>query len=127
MDLPDRNYLLPSQPLVAKSYAIEDTVEAKSKLSLDLQTLLDNGQFADVTLTVKGNQWFCHKAILSARSPVFEAMFRHNDTQESHKNCVEITDVNADVFEEFLRYIYTEKALHLDQLAAELLSIADKV
>ena len=40
------------------------------------------------------------------RSPVFRAMFQH-DTAEAQKKEVEMTDVEPDVAERMLDYIYT--------------------
>lgn len=53
-------------------------------------------------------------------------MFEH-DLEESKQNRVEITDVDNDVMQEMMRYIYTGKAANLDKMAAELLAAADKV
>ena len=48
----------------------------------------------------------CHTAILSARSPVFAAMFRH-DTQERQRQEVEIPDVEPGVMRALLEHCYT--------------------
>ena len=65
----------------------------------------------------------CHKAILAARSQVFQAMFSHD--MEEKKNCrVEVKDVEPDVMAELLRFIYTGKTAA--NLAADLLAAADK-
>ena len=62
--------------------------------------------FTDVELRV-GNQTFhAHRAILSARSPVFAAMFG-SDMKESRTGVVEIKDIKADTFEIFLEFLYT--------------------
>lgn len=49
----------------------------------DLGQLLDSGDFSDFTLHVGRRSFKCHKAILSARSPFFQAMFRDQTNQES--------------------------------------------
>lgn len=49
----------------------------------DLGHLLDSGDFSDFTLHVGRRSFKCHKAILSARSPFFQAMFRDQNNQES--------------------------------------------
>ena len=46
----------------------------------------------------------CNKFMLTARSPVFEAMFQH-ETLESQTNVVTIKDIEPEVFEEMLLYI----------------------
>lgn len=95
------------------------------RLSDDFTRMFDDGRFADCTLTVGGRDLHAHKAILAARSPVFEAMFVH-ETEESKRNIVNITDVDYEVLKEMLRYIYTGTAPNLHSLADDLLAAADK-
>ncbi|KAL1403683.1 hypothetical protein pipiens_020091, partial [Culex pipiens pipiens] len=52
-------------------------------------------------------------------------MFQH-DMKESQRNEITITDVEPKVFEEVLRFIYTDKVQGLPQMAHELLAAADK-
>jgi len=49
-----------------------------------------------------------HKAIVSARSPVFAAMVE-SGMKESVENRVEINDIAPDIFEALLRFIYTDR------------------
>ena len=88
--------------------------------------MFENSQFADVLLYCGGREFQCHKAILAARSQVFQAMFSHD--MEEKKNCrVEVKDVEPDVMAELLRFIYTGKtAANLESMAADLLAAADK-
>ena len=125
-------------------------------LSSDLGVLQEKGTFSDVTLSVDGQIFQAHKALLAARSPVFSAMFEHS-MEESLKvslrqvcvrfassvrkvcvkidsllcyvaqNHVEINDVDGEVLGEMLNYIYTGKAPNLKKTADQLLSAADKV
>lgn len=92
----------------------------------DLNASLINGKLADVTLVAQGREFRAHKAILGARSPVFEAMF-DNEMLEKKENRVEITDVQVEVFEELLRFIYTGKANSIERFAQELLVLSDRV
>ena len=66
-----------------------------------------------------------HKAILSARSKVFQAMFEHK-MLETERSRVEIEDIDGDIMFEILRFIYTGKAQNMDKLADALLPAADK-
>jgi len=96
------------------------------KLSDDLGGLFENSQFADAVLYCGGREFQCHKAILAARSQVFQAMFEH-DMEEKKNSRVEVKDVEADVMAEMLRFIYTGRtATSLDTMAADLLAAADK-
>lgn len=63
---------------------------------------------------------------ISARSPVFAAMFEH-EMEERKRNRVDITDVDHEVLREMLRFIYTGRAPNLDKMADDLLAAADKV
>ena len=62
--------------------------------------------------------------MLTARSPVFEAMFQH-DTLESQTNVVTIKDIEPEVFEEILLYIQTGDAPNINKIAKKLLAAAD--
>lgn len=96
------------------------------KLSDDLGCLFENSQFADNVLSCGGREFQCHKAILAARSQVFQAMFEH-DMEEKKNSRVEVKDVEPEVMAELLRFIYTGKtAANLDTMAADLLAAADK-
>ncbi|CAF0759701.1 unnamed protein product [Rotaria sordida] len=94
-------------------------------LSDDFQSLLDNSCYSDVTLVCGQKEFPVHKAILSARSKVFQAMFEHK-MLENERSRVEIEDIDADIMFEILRFIYTGKAHNLDTLADALLPAADK-
>lgn len=95
------------------------------RLSDDLGLLFESQRFSDVTLAVAGKEYQAHKAVLAARSPVFAAMFEHEMEERKH-NRVEITDVDADVLKEMLRFIYTGKSNNLEKMADDLLAAADK-
>ena len=70
-------------------------------------------------------QFFAHKLILRARSAVLDKMFEHS-TIEKNENRVIIDDINEQVFEQLLRFIYS--AHFNDNVSFEELMIAaDKV
>lgn len=65
-----------------------------------------------------------HVTILSARSPVFAAMFQH-DMRESKTGHVPISDIEPEVFHDMLYYIYAGRVrMPLDEHAAQQLFIA---
>ena len=95
--------------------------------------------------SANGHTVCCIESILlAARSPVFSAMYEH-EMVESRKvrdgpfcvrqscpslpsqNRVEISDLDQEVMQEMLAYIYTGKAPNLKKMADSLLSAADKV
>lgn len=94
-------------------------------MSDDFQSLIDNPVYSDVTLVCGQKEFPVHKAILSARSKVFQAMFEHK-MLENERSRVEIEDIEGDVMFEILRFIYTGKTPNIDKLADALLPAADK-
>ena len=88
-------------------------------------------KFTEVEIIIKQGEGtspvhlFAHKAILAARSPVFEKMFEH-DLKEKATNSVDVVDIDPEVFKELLTYIYTEKAPNIKTLASPLLRAAEK-
>ena len=63
-------------------------------------------RLSDIRFVVSGVDVDAHKAVVCARSPVFEAMFA-NDVLESRTSCVQITDVSVETFRLFLQFLYT--------------------
>ncbi|XP_054164964.1 protein roadkill-like [Oppia nitens] len=68
---------------------------------------------------------FVSKLILSLHSEVFEKMFT-TDCIEKTTNEVVITDIDSNVFEQFLNYLYTGKCDKLDEMTEDLLYVANK-
>ncbi|XP_065207910.1 speckle-type POZ protein-like B [Planococcus citri] len=95
-----------------------------NNLPKGLERLLHNQTFVDVTFVVGGKNFGVHRSILAARSPVFEAMFKH-DLQENRLNKVNISDIRSEVFEEFLLFMYTDKTPNRE-IVTELFVVADK-
>ena len=100
-------------------------ISSDGKLIGHFQQLMDSKSLADVIIDVKGQKFDAHKLILSARSPVFYAMFQ-SDFSEQKDNTLEVKDIEPDVFVEVLRFIYTDKAEKLEEMAPQLLAAADK-
>ncbi|KAL7732922.1 hypothetical protein ACLKA6_002738 [Drosophila palustris] len=100
--------------------------DADADTSEDLGDLLYTEELADVKIiTADGQMIPVHKAILSARSKVFAAMFKHSK-KENTENCFVIIDFNGDVVSEMIRFIYTGKAPNLEEMSVDLLRAADK-
>jgi speckle-type POZ protein len=108
-----------------KTGAVNKLKVPNCSVSEDLGRLLETPRFSDVTLCVEGKEFQVHQNILSARSPVFSAMFGH-EMLESRERRVEISDLSADVVADLLRYVYSGVAPNLDHMAPELLAGADK-
>lgn len=97
-----------------------------SRLSNDFKSLLQSGEASDVTFTCEGEEFKAHTVILSARSPVFAVMFRH-EMKEKKDRRIEIVDMEKGVLMELLTYMYTDTTNKLDEMARGLLAAADKV
>ncbi|XP_045028766.1 LOW QUALITY PROTEIN: speckle-type POZ protein B [Daphnia magna] len=96
-------------------------------LQTQLEELLENKTLSDVNLNVRGRIFPAHKNILAARSKVFAAMFEH-ETAEKLLNNVDIQDVDPDLFQEVLVYIYSGRMSSgtIDKKAVGVLAVADK-
>ncbi|XP_044004283.1 speckle-type POZ protein-like [Aphidius gifuensis] len=111
------------------SYTIDDAPkeEPKSQLISGLLSCLENEKFSDVILEVDDEEIKAHKMMLSIKSPVFSAMFDHESMKESEDNRVIIEDFDADIVNQMLEYIYTEKPpSNIDNCAHDLLGAAHK-
>ncbi|XP_065219304.1 speckle-type POZ protein B-like [Planococcus citri] len=99
----------------------------KCLLSDNIGSSLGNPDFADVMLLVNGKNYWAHRVILAARSEVFATMFKNTEHgDKKHKKIrIDITDIDADVMDEVLRYIYTGKCQISDELADRLYAAAD--
>ena len=104
-----------------------DATNCLNGLSTQLEELFDSMTLSDVNFKVRGREFPAHKLILSARSEVFAAMFQH-PMEENSTNKIKIDDIDPDVFQEFLRFIYTGRVQvdKLEMLAAGLFIAADK-
>ncbi|KAK0091110.1 hypothetical protein PV326_003722, partial [Microctonus aethiopoides] len=88
-----------------------------------------NKKFSDVTLILYDERIPAHKAILSAKSPIFASMFDDNNINEERNNLnkeIIIDDFNPETFKAMLHYIYTNEIKDVDRLALNLLWTANK-
>lgn len=96
-------------------------------LSRFLEDAFISQDLTDIALLSKdGKVYKAHKVMLAARSSVFAAMFKHDEMKESKHREVKIDDINGDVIEEMLRFVYTEKSENLKIMAKDLLIAAEK-
>lgn len=77
-------------------------------LSKDFGFLLDNNFMTDIQLECGEDVIAAHKAILSARSPVFSTVMKQ-EIVESNNITIEIKDIEPFVLREFLGYMYCGK------------------
>ncbi|GIY19774.1 speckle-type POZ protein B [Caerostris extrusa] len=91
------NACLPVLKLVENT-AIKNP-SAPSVLKRDIELMLNENELCDLKLPA---HWF----ILSARSPVFRAMFQSD--MKKAQECIHIEDVDADTVRRLLLYMYTD-------------------
>ena len=90
--------------------------------------LLFDKDCADVVLVCGDKTLPCHTSVLSARSPVFRAMFK-SDMAEKKKGKVEIQGFSSDVIQKMLHFMYTGtlSTYDLDEMeTADILGAADQ-
>ena len=107
---------------------VEEILSNKDELVNDFQELFESKKMSDVVFRVQCHRFRAHKAILAARSPVFAAMFQHSTTRENLTNIVDVPDIDPNVFNVMLRYMYTGQVLskQMEEVAAGLVAAADK-
>ncbi|GLT55852.1 hypothetical protein SLA2020_429820 [Shorea laevis] len=66
-----------------------------------------------------------NKVVLVSRSPVFKAIFE-NEMEESRSGTIKISDVSYEALCAFINYLYTAEATLDEQMAYELLVLAEK-
>ncbi|GFT47280.1 speckle-type POZ protein [Trichonephila clavipes] len=95
-------------------------------LKKDLESLYAEGILSDVKLCTFSQTFYTHKAILSARSPVFREMFQ-TDMKEKIQECVGVPDLEDDTVHQMLLYVYTNALEDLQwESAMKLYAAADK-
>lgn len=80
------------------------------ELQKGLERLRLSGDLTDVTLSVEGQDFPCHRALLAAASHYYRAMFC-SGLRESHEDWVEIKGVDSETMGTLLDYTYTSRAV----------------
>lgn len=81
--------------------------------------------FTDVTFRVDDRLFTAHRSVLSARSPVFEAMLRSEQNDSQAGDCILIEGIDAENFEHLLHFLYTGQ-LRVSANNPQLKAAADK-
>mmetsp|Transcript_48819 Transcript_48819/g.136666 ORF Transcript_48819/g.136666 Transcript_48819/m.136666 type:complete len:378 (-) Transcript_48819:221-1354(-) len=92
---------------IVQSIEMPDT-RASDDLSAQLGALFETGHQSDVTIVVGQERIDAHSLILSARSPVFSAMWSHGMREKEEKEVV-ITDLEPSIVRSMLGFMYTGK------------------
>ncbi|XP_044590446.1 speckle-type POZ protein B-like [Cotesia glomerata] len=101
-------------------------LEETHKVSDSIKELYATKLASDITLVVDNKKFLAHKALLMVRSPVFSAMFT-SDMRETKENEVKINDIDPNIFEKVLKFIYIDQIDQInDNDVVDLLDAAEK-
>ena len=102
-------------------------VNCKTQVADDNVKIFADDQFSDVLVECDGQAFKCHRVILSARSPVFMAMFQA-EMKETKTRVVTIKGYSAEAVKEMLHFIYTGSLTHeiSEEMAKDLLRAANQ-
>jgi len=107
-----------------RSLALTDNYHQR-QLSQDFETHFLSKEHSDIIIRCGDKLYDCHKFILTSRSPVFKSMIE-SDMKEKISGEVEIKNMDHDVLEDLLKYIYSGVAPKVDKLTQGLLTAADQ-
>ena len=107
----------------SKPYIFHDEQRASSSLG-GFKMLYETRQLFDITLTVDGKGFPCHKAFLASASEYFRCMFT-TDLAERDQNNITISGVEAKSMELVLKYLYTGQVELTSDIVQSLLSCAN--
>lgn len=95
------------------------------EVTKDLENLFRSGKHSDFTLIVEGRELKAHRAILASRSPVFAAMMEPH-TAEAQNSRVVLKDIEYEVVQALLFYIYTGSCQNMGPHSLEILAAAER-
>ncbi|XP_057325894.1 uncharacterized protein LOC130667961 [Microplitis mediator] len=91
----------------------------------NLKNYLNNSTLSDVMIKVKDKEYPAHKIILVSQSSVFEKMLT-TDMKESRENCINLPELDVEVAEELLYFLYhgeLDKACENNEMLLKLLEV----
>jgi speckle-type POZ protein len=94
-------------------------------IQTNFRSLLETGLLSDFTLVVNGSEFAVHSSILIARSPFFAAML-YDDMKEKRECKATLEEIETNVFEALLKFIYYGNVSQIEDLALKLFIAADK-
>lgn len=96
------------------------------KVLANLNKLREQSRFCDVEIVAGGTTFNAHRAVLSAASAYFEAMFRPElGLNEGKQKSVILHTIDGDIFQILLDFIYTGRCEIIQTNVQELLAAAD--
>merc|ERR1712142_628510 len=102
-----------------------DEVKSVLQVSSHIESLYQSGKYSDCIVVCGDEEFRCHKVILASRSPVFDAMLSH-DMEEKKSGRILIEDLDVDVVQGMLEFIYSGHVKDNKLKASGLLAAAEK-
>ena len=99
------------------------TVQYLNTLAHGIANIWQDGLFMDIQICVEKRIFRCHKIVLSSLSAYFNAMFQ-SGMRESSEGTIHIQEVDSNVFEVLLTYLYTGKVTNMNDCVSDLLEMA---
>jgi len=96
-----------------------------TQLANDVASLFLSKDHSDVIIRCGHKVYDCHKTILTSRSPVMKTMLESN-MKEKITGDIEIKNMDHEVLEDLLKYIYSGFAPNIEEHAVELFAAADQ-
>jgi len=96
-----------------------------TQLAKDVASLFRSKDHSDVIIRCGDKVYDCHKTILTSRSPVMKTMLESN-MKEKITGDIEIKNMDHEVLEDFLKYIYSGFAPNIEEHTVELFAAADQ-
>ncbi|GBM76386.1 TD and POZ domain-containing protein 4 [Araneus ventricosus] len=107
-------------------YKAVEKLSIHSSLLEDIKSLYTNQCLTDVEVKTKTKSFPAHKIVLCARSPVFKAMMT-NDMKEKITDCIHVDDLENDIMQQLLFFLYSDNIENLQwNTATQLYYAADK-
>lgn len=108
-----------------KQKVLNESETESQNLIKDIFYSFGDPTFKDITFLVQGEEFKAHKYILTTRSKVFAEILKNKMSKEPILK-VEIHDVDPDVFEKILRFMYTDEVDDFKNSALKLFAAAHK-
>ncbi|GBM88661.1 Speckle-type POZ protein [Araneus ventricosus] len=83
----------------------------------DIKNLYMNQCLTDVEVRKETKSFPAHKTVLCARSPVFKAMMT-NDMKEKDSDCIRVDDLEDDIMQQLLLFLYSDSIENLQWKSA---------
>lgn len=102
-----------------------DTASPLERLGNELLQVLDRPQLSDITFLAEGHRIQAHRAIVAARCPYFKALW-HAGMRESEERELSVGEIEAGVFTDVMKYIYSGQVEFNPDTVVELMAAANQ-